>query len=75
MMDLILGPLGGILAAVGAVLAALLYGRKSGRDAERNKALKDSAKRQEDGRDAVKDLRGADRDELADRLRSNHAEW
>lgn len=74
-----LAPVWRALAAAGALLAAVwAYGRgqraKGVRDAE-NAALRNSQQRQEKGREDAADLRGADRDELVDRLRRNDGEW
>jgi len=67
--------------AIGIVLTFLGvwgYGRrkkKEGREETYIETLKDSAKRQEAGREAVSDLRGAGRDELIDRVRRNDGQW
>lgn len=63
-----------VAAALGA-LAAFLAGRSSGRVRHDRKAMRDSIKRQEKGREAVSDLRGAGRDDLVRRLRDNDGEW
>lgn len=65
----------GIVAAIAGIWG---YGRSKkaeGRQETYIETLADSAKRQEAGRDAVQDLRGADRDALADRLRDNTDRW
>lgn len=65
-------------AVVAGVIAILTFGavkKKQGRTEAQTDALRDSAKRQEKGREAVKDLRGADRDTLIDRLRRNDGRW
>ncbi len=67
-----------LVALLAVVVAVLGYGArqrvKGRRDAEAT-ALRESAKRQERGRDAVGEIRGADRDELIDRLRRNDGRW
>lgn len=69
----------GYLAAAGAALVALwAYGasrKAEGRKETYIEALRDSVKRQEAGRNAVQDLRGADRDAYLDQLRRNEGEW
>jgi predicted DNA repair protein MutK len=63
------------LAAIGGVWA---YGRSKkaeGRKETYIETLADSAKRQKEGRDAVQDLRDADRDALAGRVRDNSDRW
>jgi len=63
-----------ILAAGAALVSFMAYGavkKKQGRDAAETDALRDSADRQEKGRDAVQDLHDADRDELLEQLRRN----
>ena len=69
----------GVLVAAGAILAAIWkYGRAKKAEARKEtyiEALQDSAKRQEAGREASADLRGADRDELAGQLRRNDDHW
>lgn len=69
----------GYLAAAGAALVALwAYGasrKAEGRKETYIEALRDSVKRQEAGKHAVQDLRGADRDDLADRVRANDSRW
>lgn len=71
--------LGRYMAAAGALLLAIVtFGasqRRKGRTDAENDALRDSAKKQEDGRDAVEDLRDADRDELNERLHDNSKHW
>ena len=57
------------LAAVGAFLAAYLTGRRSGRQGAENKALRETHKRVEKGRQHVEDIRGAGRDKRIERLR------
>lgn len=71
--------LGRYLAAAGALLLAIVtFGalqRRKGRTDAENDALRDSAKKQEEGRNAVEDLRNADRDELNKRLHDNNKRW
>lgn len=80
MINLLLGSkiaqiIGVILATIAAVLGIYTAGRKSGKDDMENDALKETAKKLEDGRDAVNDLRGADRDKLNKRLHDNDKRW
>ena len=79
MISILLAKAAPYLIAIGAAIAALLgYGARQkarGRREAETDALRASAKRQEDGRDAVSDLRGADRDDLAQRLRDNDGQW
>ena len=67
------------LAAAAAVFGALWkWGRSKkteGREETYMEVLKDTHDRQERGREAASDLRGADRDDLVDRLRRNDGEW
>lgn len=63
------------LAAVGAVLAVYLLGKREGRSGAAVDALRDEQKREDKGRDAVSNLRGADRDDLLDQLRRNDGRW
>lgn len=78
-MWLITSKLGRALAAAGALLLAIVtFGalkKREGRQDAENEALRDDAKKQEDGRNAVQDLRDADRDKLTDRLRQNDNDW
>ena len=67
--------LSGLVVAVGAFLGVYIMGRRDGAENAENEALRDNAERQEDGRNAVNDLRGADRDDLIDRLRENDGQW
>lgn len=67
--------LGGLVVAVGAFLGVYIMGRRNGADSAENEALRDNARRQEDGRNAVNDLRGDDRSDLVDRLRQNDGQW
>lgn len=69
------GPLGGILAGVGAFIAALLFGRSQRRTGAADQRAKDATetqKRVEAGRNAVRDGRGDTPDE---RLRRNDGWW
>jgi hypothetical protein len=71
------GPLGGILAGFGAVIAALVMGRsqrKAGAAEQRAKDATDTSKRVEAGRQAVQSGRnsGSDADQ---RLRDNDGRW
>lgn len=65
----------GIFTLLGAIWGYGVSKKAEGRKDAETDALKDSAKRQEDGRDAVQDLRGADRGALADRVRDNDKRW
>lgn len=71
--------LGRYLALAGALLLAVVtFGasqRAKGRRGAENDAMKDSAKRQEKGREAVQDISDASRDELDRRLRDNDGIW
>ena len=73
------GDLWPYLAAAGAALAAIagawLSGRKAGKSAVEIKGLKDDARKQEEGRKAVRSLRGADRNQSARQLRDNDRDW
>ena len=72
MIGALLGDLWPYLAAFGAfmvtVAGAWLSGRRSGKAKAENRALKDSAKRMKDGRDAVDDMRGDGRAEWLKQL-------
>ena len=65
----------GIAAALGALWVWGRSKKAEGRQETYIETLADSAKRQKEGRDAVQDLRGADRDALADRVRDNTDSW
>lgn len=73
MLSWLLSDLWPYLATAGAALAAIVWawlsGRASGKAKVENKALKDSAERQERGRDAVEDMHGAGRPEWLEQLR------
>lgn len=76
--DLIIGSWGYLAAALAAVGFVIFRGRakkREGREEVYIEALKDRAEREEKGREAVSDLRGADRDDLADRVRRNDGLW
>ena len=79
LIDLIAGPLLPYVLAAGAALVSLMaYGRskkKQGADEAETDALRDGAEKQEKGRNAVQDLRDADRDELDSQLRDNDSDW
>lgn len=65
----------GIVAALAGLLG---YGRTKkaeGREQTYIEVLKDRHDREEKGREAAADLRGADRDELVDRMRRNDGQW
>ena len=65
-------------AAVALFVAIVTFGavsRERGRREAENDSLRDSAERQERGRDAVQELRDADRGDLVDQLRDNDDEW
>ena len=68
--------LGRGIALAGALLLAIVtFGamkKKQGRTEAVTDALRDSADRQEKGRDAVQDLHDADRDDLLEQLRRNN---
>lgn len=71
-MNLLPGLLGDYwlaLAALGAAVMAYLTGRKEGRRAAESKALRETQKRVEKGRQHVEDIRGAGRDKRIERLR------
>lgn len=73
--------IGRFLAAAGALLltgATLWFGahqKNKGRNEAKTEAMIDSSERQEEGREAVQDLRDADRDELTRRLREADSKW
>lgn len=79
LIDLIAGPiLPYILAAGAALMSFMAYGsvkKKQGRTEAETDALRDSADRQEKGREAVQDLRDADRGGLVGQLRENDSDW
>ena len=67
-----------LVGAVALIVAIMTFGavsRGRGRRDAENDGLRDSAERQERGRDAVQDLRDADRDDLVDQLRDNDGDW
>ena len=71
-MSLLLGVLAEwwpALAALGAAAMAYLTGRRSGHRAAENKALRETQRRVEKGRQNVEDIHGADRRERIERLR------
>lgn len=59
------------VAALGVLVGVYWSGRRDGAVRGENKALKDKDKRMKEGRDAVSDLRNADRDALIEQLRRN----
>jgi hypothetical protein len=65
----------GALAVVGGLFGFGRSQKAKGKAEAKTEALEDSAKRQEEGREAVSDLRGADRDNLVKRLRDNDGQW
>ena len=71
--------IGRFLAAAGALLLAIAtfgaHQRHKGRSEAKTDAMIDSSERQEEGREAVQDLRNADRDELTRRLREADSKW
>lgn len=79
MMWFITSRMGRAIAAAGALLLAIVtFGalkKREGRQDAENDALRNDAEKQEEGREAVQDLRDADRDELIDRLRQNSDDW
>ncbi|HEV8033409.1 hypothetical protein [Yoonia sp.] len=74
LLQTILGPLGGTLAGLGAVIAALVLGRWQGAKSERNKRNADEIKAQERGRQAVRDGR-ASGNTPDERVRNNDGMW
>lgn len=71
-MTFLLGLLGDwwpALAALGAAAMAYLTGRRSGRQGAENKALRETQKRVEKGRQHVEDIRGSSRSKRIERLR------
>ncbi|MFV1505024.1 hypothetical protein VWY03_05195 [Phaeobacter sp. JH20_09] len=79
MISALLSRFWGYLLAAGALLSAIwAYGRSQkaeGRKETYIETLEDSAKRKEDGREAVEDLRGNDRDDDIKQLRRNSDRW
>lgn len=79
MMWFITSRIGRAIAAAGALLLAIVtFGalkKREGRQDAENEALRDDAKKQEEGREAVQDLRDTDRAGLIDRLRQNSDDW
>ena len=67
--------LGAAVALLVAIVTFGAYNRQKGRDEAKNDAMRDSAERQEEGREAVQDIRRADRDELTRRLREADDKW
>ena len=65
----------GALALLVAILAAWGLGRREGAQRARRDAAEGSLERQEKGREAVSDLRDADRDNLVDQLHRNTRKW
>ncbi|MCI5040012.1 MAG: hypothetical protein MRY81_10040 [Donghicola eburneus] len=65
----------GALAVAGGLFGFGRVQKAKGKAEVKTEALEDSAKRQEEGREAVGDLRGADRDDLVKRLRDNDGQW
>ncbi len=61
--------------AVMAWFANNVNQRSKGRKQADDKAVLDAAEREEKGREAVYDLRDANRDDLVQRLRDNDGEW
>ena len=78
-LKLLTSKLGRGIAVAGALLLAVMtFGqlkKKQGRTEAETDALRDSAKRQEKGREAVQDLRDADRGGLIGQLRENDSDW
>ena len=67
-----------IAGAVALIAAILGYGarqRAKGRTDAATRAMRDAITRQEEGRNAVQDLRGAGRDDLLEQLRRNEGRW
>lgn len=73
-LDLILGPLGGILAALGGMAILYIKGRSDGASKTENKRHEQDAKARDRGRDAVQAGRDGGKSP-ADRLRDNDGEW
>lgn len=71
-VDLILGPLGALLAAILAGGGAYLAGKSKGKQETQADAMQDTHERLDKGRNAVRDGRGADPSE---RLRENDGRW
>ena len=67
--------LAGAVAILVAILGSGMRQRAKGRSDAATEALRDAMTRQEEGRDAVQDLRGAGRDDLLDQLRRNEGRW
>ncbi|MDE4272678.1 hypothetical protein PXK58_02300 [Phaeobacter gallaeciensis] len=65
----------GIFTLLGALWGWGQSKKAEGRKETYIETLADSAKRQKEGRDAVQDLRDADRDALAGRVRDNSDSW
>ena len=53
MVDLILGPLGGIIAGIGAALLAWVLGRQAGKSGERERRAGPDAQDYQDGRTKI----------------------
>ena len=53
MIDALLGPLGGVVAGIGAVLAALLWGRRQGKTQERERRAGQDAQDYRNERQAI----------------------
>lgn len=67
-----------IVALLAVVAAVLGYGARQKAKGKRDAITQgqiDAQKRMKEGRDAVSKLRGADRDDLLERLRRNGSEW
>lgn len=68
----------GAIAALSFVLFIVTFGliqRKEGVKLDEAKRMREDAKRREKADEAANDLRGADRDELNERLRDNNRRW
>jgi len=71
--------IGRALSGAAAILVAILtFGavqRREGEKLNEAKRIRDDAKKREKADEAANDLRGADRDELNNRLHDNNRRW
>jgi len=72
-IDMFLGPLGGIIAAVGAAIVAYFAGQRRGRKTEETRQRNEAFKRVDEGRDAVRDSR--DGRSNNERVRGDFDRW
>jgi len=72
-------PIGRLVGKLGALIVFLVtFGavqRRSVRKSADLKQLKDNAEKQEHGREAVNEIRDADRSDLVKRLHDNNERW